>query len=113
MARERRGAGGEDRRDRTRRAREERHGGGTTHRTRVCPSCRNQIPYLEPAQDEPAECGECGYLWDCPECGRTVQDDERDEAGRPPAVCSTCDAAIEGGYETVEAGEEPETWTDM
>jgi len=102
-----RGERDNERRDRTRRAREERHGRGTDHATRVCSSCRRSLPYVEPLQDPPGECGECGYLWDCPECGRTIQDDERDEEGRPPAACSSCDYQIEGGYES---GEEDESF---
>jgi hypothetical protein len=93
----------EARRERVRRARAERHGGGSEHRTRVCPSCRRAIAYVKPLQDPPAECGECGYLWDCPECGQTIQDGERDEEGRPPAVCPSCDSPIEGGYEPDDA----------
>lgn len=100
-----------ERRDRTRRARESRHGRGTEHSTRVCPSCRRSIPYMDPVQDEPSECGECGYLWDCPECGHSFDADERDDEGNPPAVCPTCDAAVEGGYEADEADEEFE-WSD-
>jgi len=95
-----------ERRDRTRRAREERHGRGTDHATRVCPSCRRSLPYVDPLQDPPGECGECGYLWDCPECGRTIQDDERDDEGRPPAACPSCDSPIAGGYEPDDEDEE-------
>lgn len=98
---------GNERRDRTRRAREERHGGGTNHRTRVCPDCRRHIPYLDPVQDAPARC-ECGYVFECPECGREFDSEERDEEGRPPAICPTCDAGIEGGYE--EGTEESFRW---
>lgn len=99
-----------ERRERTRHAREERHGGGTSHETRVCPSCRRSLPYVEPLQDPPSECGECGYLWDCPECGREFKDADRNEAGDPPATCPACDTPVEGGYESDEADDEFE-WT--
>jgi rubrerythrin len=61
---------------------------------------------VEPTQDEPTECGECGYLWDCPECGHTFRESERGAEGRPPAVCPTCDAGIAEGYEADEEDEE-------
>lgn len=100
-----------ERRDRTRRAREERHGGGTTHKTRVCPSCSKSIPFVEPVQDPPSECGACGFLWDCPECGHGFTDADRDEEGRPPAVCPTCDASVAGGVEADPGAEEGFEWS--
>lgn len=110
MSRRNRGGGGRGRsnarRERTRRSRDRRHGRGTENRTRVCPDCRDQIPYLDPYQDEPDECPTCGYRWDCPKCGQEIADEDRDAEGRPPATCPTCDGAIPDGVETTGEDEE-------
>ena len=100
----------ESRRERVRRARAERHGSGSEHRTRVCPECRNQIPYIDPLQDPAHTCGDCGYSFACPECRTEWTDDDRDEKGRPPRICPVCDYEVAPDREEVEEDEEF-TWS--
>lgn len=93
-------AAGKDRRRRNRVRRSRRYSGTKTHKTRVCRDCRAHIPYVEGVTPAPSTCPDCGFRFDCPECGVNLVDAD------DPAICPTCEEPL-----TDDAPDPEETFT--
>lgn len=96
--------GGEARRERNRRRRSRRYGGSTAHKTRVCPDCRSQIPYVEGVTSPPASCPECGRRFECPACGTDLVEEATAD---DPSVCPVCSEPLD---DATPETEESFTW---